>query len=841
MKLIYRTVLMAIFAITLSSPLVAQDTLLVPWLDEEEGQVIRDNLRTFIANDTDPPATRVYKLERGGLYWIVDPIQHTDALNIVGEKVPVSGDDYGPAIIQRVNRENGTAPGGTMFESNGDLTLKNVWIMGQTEAGVINSYEPMKLLKDGGTYIFDGVIFDRNDWHHLGPDAGNMNFYVRNCVFRNIFGPTQRWEGLGVRFEVGADTVVFENNTFFNIGFTPFQSEAQPMNYFLCNHNTFVNIGRQFQAGNAWIEALVTNNLFVNYYWGGQPFDQYQNNIVDPYDGFFSIGQLPSAYGTDFGRQILVEHNAYWLDPDFVTWHKAFTPDTIRTQPFINDTTQGWFDFWPNMVYRDNWEDNPGLITNPNDVEGFVENMITAMTDLYNGVNSSVRYYYDPGRPADNLANIWPLPEDFSYSNSTLQTAGTDGLPLGDLNWFPAAKATYDANRDQYISDIENRVSAPILAIIETIEAEDATTAGGAEIVYSEGLLNFDITGGWFQWTFDVPSAGQYDFDVYTNMNGNDIRGQRFIINGTSVHDCFGYGEYIWDAVYSAENDPCENPHVGLFGAGNNDWAWTRLIQDEIAEAGAFTLNQTANILRLESSWGFQRFGTINVLEAGTENVVIALEPEDATYGGAVPLIDNTPAPSGFEQVSMGSVGASISFNVDVNAGQHMLRIFYNGTGTAAAQLSVDGTIVDGAISLVDTGDVFTAIFSIPSSGSKTFLLEHMGGGAVEIDYVQPIEYTSVSGLKERNEKPEGFALKQNYPNPFNPSTNIQFSIGEAAKVKLTVFNILGQEVTTLVNNRLNRGSYTFDFNGSQYASGVYIYRLEAGDFVQQKKMILIK
>jgi hypothetical protein len=170
-----------------------------------------------------------------------------------------------------------------------------------------------------------------------------------------------------------------------------------------------------------------------------------------------------------------------------------------------------------------------------------------------------------------------------------------------------------------------------------------------------------------------------------------------------------------------------------------------------------------------------------------------------------------------------------------------MLRIFYNGTGTAAAQLSVDGTIVDGAISLVDTGDVFTAIFSIPSSGSKTFLLEHMGGGAVEIDYVQPIEYTSVSGLKERNEKPEGFALKQNYPNPFNPSTNIQFSIGEAAKVKLTVFNILGQEVTTLVNNRLNRGSYTFDFNGSQYASGVYIYRLEAGDFVQQKKMILIK
>ena len=86
------------------------------------------------------------------------------------------------------------------------------------------------------------------------------------------------------------------------------------------------------------------------------------------------------------------------------------------------------------------------------------------------------------------------------------------------------------------------------------------------------------------------------------------------------------------------------------------------------------------------------------------------------------------------------------------------------------------------------------------------------------------------------------FSLSQNYPNPFNPITKINFALPNNANVKLVIYDVMGREVVRLVNNEFKQaGRYTVDFNGQNYASGVYFYRLEAGDFVQAKKMILIK
>lgn len=85
------------------------------------------------------------------------------------------------------------------------------------------------------------------------------------------------------------------------------------------------------------------------------------------------------------------------------------------------------------------------------------------------------------------------------------------------------------------------------------------------------------------------------------------------------------------------------------------------------------------------------------------------------------------------------------------------------------------------------------------------------------------------------------FALNQNYPNPFNPSTSIQFSIPTAQNVRLTVYNVLGQQVANLVNQNLSAGVHTVNFDASALSSGVYFYRLEAGNKVAVKKMLLIK
>ena len=100
----------------------------------------------------------------------------------------------------------------------------------------------------------------------------------------------------------------------------------------------------------------------------------------------------------------------------------------------------------------------------------------------------------------------------------------------------------------------------------------------------------------------------------------------------------------------------------------------------------------------------------------------------------------------------------------------------------------------------------------------------------------------SAIGIQQINsEVPMRFDLRQNYPNPFNPVTNIEFDVAKTEQVNLVIFNSLGQEVATLVNQQLTPGTYKYDFNASGLPSGAYFYRITAGNFVKTNKMILSK
>jgi N-acetylneuraminic acid mutarotase len=91
------------------------------------------------------------------------------------------------------------------------------------------------------------------------------------------------------------------------------------------------------------------------------------------------------------------------------------------------------------------------------------------------------------------------------------------------------------------------------------------------------------------------------------------------------------------------------------------------------------------------------------------------------------------------------------------------------------------------------------------------------------------------------SEVPDNYSLGQNYPNPFNPTTRIKFAIPKAGEVQIVVFDLLGREVSTLVNEFKNPGIYTVDFNASALSSGVYFYKIKSGSYTDTKKMLLVK
>ena len=113
-------------------------------------------------------------------------------------------------------------------------------------------------------------------------------------------------------------------------------------------------------------------------------------------------------------------------------------------------------------------------------------------------------------------------------------------------------------------------------------------------------------------------------------------------------------------------------------------------------------------------------------------------------------------------------------------------------------------------------------------------LMYWYGPGGVWWDFVVSVEKSDL-------EIPQDFNLSQNYPNPFNPSTKIDFSITSASSVKITIYDVVGREVVSLVDEYMPVGNYTVTWEAAGLPSGIYIYKMAVNDYSSTKKMILLK
>ncbi|MGC8654826.1 MAG: hypothetical protein ACP5US_12640, partial [Candidatus Kryptoniota bacterium] len=443
----------------------------------------------------------IYRLEAGGWYGLTGVIQNDGfSLTIIGT-TPAPGQM--PAIIQ-----DGTNPDGTvmvpMFQLLGDLTLRNVFVVGADQQ---NSLCPLPILANGHQsvrIVIDSVTFDPvGIWALINISTPMPRMYITNSLFIRIGTLTSPYDGNLIDFPTvagnGFDTLYVENNTFVSTGMlmginSIFTADSE--NFVWINHNSFIFHKQQFLWMWHMNSYFVTNNLFFDYDVSPTPyisnFSFPDGDTTGPGSLFAWVNQDTTSSDYIDGkllskRKLFVEYNSNYTDPriaNLVTWAATHTVNNDGKTPIPKDYLMPLM--WPADSAKVNRE--AAMCSDkahfPNFYEGhYLDNLmgVKPNTDpewtdsrLYAIQDSLVSWAFDnaklniwdfttsPDTPplqfagnwfwcadsAYNLGNpvVWPR-INCSYKNSQLLTGSIEGLPLGDLNWFPEAKALWQANQ----------------------------------------------------------------------------------------------------------------------------------------------------------------------------------------------------------------------------------------------------------------------------------------------------------------------------------------------------------------------------------------------------------
>ncbi|MEJ2495061.1 MAG: right-handed parallel beta-helix repeat-containing protein, partial [Ignavibacteriaceae bacterium] len=744
MKFRYFLILVALLIGTVAQ-IYAQHEMVVEW-DDGSGNIVQDALYNAVMGDTASDGTRadldrVYVLKKGGYYWNNQTIANTFPLRLVGEEPGATHEEH-PAVVQMVTDiVDGSLPG-KMISCSSDLTLKNLYIIGSDELGSSGYYQPIEVNAVGKRFIIDNCVFERSDFAIVAFAGGSDNdVFITNCKYRNLIEgtPTQQWTGRGLSIWTDADTVVIENNTFFNVNMCAIQIENGAANYLRFNHNTLVNIGRAIHSttNDWWREAYFSNLLLVNVFWHGEGACDYRAdfspNRQDYYTGLFNVINMPSRYGTNIGRRILFSNTAAYLDSYFKTRYA----DTVRVEPYANERTKSFFTTYSpsnggQMLIQDtSWlSANPSFDNDPNTTAQLeaMYNHITASRGYQyygTGVQALPYYYALQVDGADTLwaEPDWPLTENFHYSDNL---TGTDGLPLGDLNWFPSSKTDFENNKDAYVNQIENMPGGRVIEDVAfEAQAEDGTLGGDAVVDPFTGNAWYTLVGGSnVQWTFNSTYAGPYDIKFVARADGQNI-GFDFLVNDEHVVDALhGWGQFVvWTDGDNGGVDFWSDKSTTEF----YEAAYTNAMLKNNDNDGNLSVISGENTLKLQYSWNDISFQWVEFYEAGTENLIARLIPADAVNTGATPSGEGVWVPLGFNSVNMGSNG-SVQFNVNLtDPGTYKVRAFFQNPGSEqSGNIKLDGNnaaLITYSSEPDSTGlDVITALFDA-TEGAHTLTI----------------------------------------------------------------------------------------------------------------------
>ena len=265
---------------------------------------------------------------------------------------------------------------------------------------------------------------------------------------------------------------------------------------------------------------------------------------------------------------------------------------------------------------------------------------------------------------------------------------------------------------------------------------------------------------------------------------------------------------------------------VGAEDPFGNTTSWLQIDQSIDAEA---EITPSATEIYVKA-----RFMTNGTPSTGDQlHVCVKIDPEFLT-NLAVHTVVSSPGQIGDfwfqENVSNGVASAAVAYGT-----WHWQNIVVDGQNVSVTAWADGEAMPD------------TATYSyeaLTTTEAPSFILVGVtddDSSSVQIDELWYNETPTGLGISDEAPIASRYELGQNYPNPFNPTTHIRFNIPETANAKLTVFNVMGEEVATLVNGVMQAGGHTVSWNAASMPTGVYFYQLESGNFSQTKKLLLVK
>ena len=199
-------------------------------------------------------------------------------------------------------------------------------------------------------------------------------------------------------------------------------------------------------------------------------------------------------------------------------------------------------------------------------------------------------------------------------------------------------------------------------------------------------------------------------------------------------------------------------------------------------------------------------------------------------------IYDITPVELSYFKANAGATGTALAWTTATEVNNYGFEIERRTiSNNQITQSSVEGWLKIGFVKGNGTSNIshnYTYTDNSITSGSYAYRLKQVDNGGT---YKYSDETEVIFGV------PSAFTLSQNFPNPFNPTTHISYAVPEAANVKISVFDVLGREIKTLMNEEKQPGNYSIEFDAARYGSGIYFYRIQAGNMNETKKMIFMK